>query len=815
MIRQKWNDGWKFLKNTGSAMMAMFGVASGQEKEITLPYDAMIHELRDDKAVSGAQTGFYPGGQYTYTKRFDAPMDWKNKTVTVEFEGVYQTAMVYINGSFIRDNKNGYTEFSVTLDDYLKYGESNEIKVIADNSAMPNSRWYSGSGIYRDVNLLVADKVHIALDGLKIRTVTADKDYAQLAADVAIENLTNDTILAEVIISVHRNDEPKGTETARLTLKARETGHIRQYINVDEPDLWNCDHPELYSVECALKSAGVILDRAEELFGIRTLTVDPRYGVRINGDEVKLRGTCIHHDNGILGASTYEAAEFRKARLIKEAGFNSIRSAHHPMGRAMLRACDYYGILVMDELSDVWTIHKNDHDFASNFSREWENVVTRMVNKDYNRPSVILYSTGNEIPEIGSADGSAWNRAISNLFHEMDPYRYTTNGLNGMMALAFTGKFQTVMKDVAAQVMEKRAANGQGDGVGAMNSMMGIMSGEGADLFACHPVLSETIEESELATDVIGLNYLTGRHELEATVHPNRALVGTETYPADIARLWDIVERNHHVIGDFTWTGYDYLGEAGCGIFHYDDKQNFANSWPERAAYIGDIDLIGYRRPISYYREIAYGLRKDPYIAVMRMNHNGQTPSKTTWMFKDNISSWTWHGFEGQTAAVDVYSDSEEVELYLNGRSLGSKRIGETEPFTATFDVVYEPGELRAVSYNGGEISGEYVVETAQNVQLSCSDDVVDHGESLHFVTIGFCDQRGTPDLSVQEIITIEVSGAELLALGSADPSSDNNYFDVSCDTFDGRAMAVIRKTAAESVITIRSGSHGERKMEI
>ena len=559
-----------------------------------------------------------------------------------------------------------------------------------------------------------------------------------------------------------------------------------------------------------------VLDQAAESFGIRTILVDAVHGLRLNGKTVKLRGTCIHHDNGILGAATFRNAEERRCRQLKEAGFNSIRSAHHPISKAMLHACDRFGILVMDEISDMWTYHKNPYDFATHFNECWEQVAEQMVAKDYNHPCVILYSSGNEISEAGTEAGAAINRKICNKLHELDHTRYTTIGLNGLMAAG--SRLRQIMQDIMEKFGSIQAQNesssGQQDGSNAFNGFMSLMEGERGEYFATHPLLTEALEGCASSSDIIGLNYLTGRHILEHELHPNKTVLGTETYPADIVRLWGIVKRYPHVLGDFTWTGYDYLGEAGCGIFHYDNAVNFSSVYPERAAYIGDLDLIGYRRPISYLREIVYGIRKEPYIAVERLNTYGLSCSKTPWMHKDTIASWTWHGYEGKPALVDIYADAEEVELFLNETSLGRKPAGEDHDFTASYQLCYEPGTLTAVSYTGGKETGRHTLVTAGNdIQLDLkADRTLLHadGEDLCFVTMRLTDSTGRENLSASKKITVKAEGAgRLEAFGNADPKSLGSYDDDTWETYDGYAMAVIRASENEGMIHVTVSADG------
>ena len=390
-------------------------------------------------------------------------------------------------------------------------------------------------------------------------------------------------------------------------------------------------------------------------------------------------------------------------------------------------------------------------------------------------------------------------------------------------------RLHQIMKDVSVSLEAGKTGKSRGErgeGSSALNSFMSFMEGEKGDLFAVHPLMSEALEGCSSSCDVIGLNYLTGRHELEKELHPHKTVVGTETYPADIVRLWSIVKRNPHVLGDFTWTGYDYLGEAGCGIFHYDDTENFSSVYPERAAYIGDIDLIGYRRPLSYLREIVYGIRKEPYIAVERVDRRGKTPSKTPWMYKDIIASWTWPGYEGTPVTVEVYSDADEVELLLNGKSVGRKRCGEGVAFTAMYEIPYEIpyecGRLEAVNYRNGRAQEKFVLETAgEAVEISAEADRTSLSaseEDLSFVTIHLTDEYGRENLFAKRHIRVKAEGAgSLEALGSADPSSTERYDASECDTFDGYAMAVIRSGKKEGVVKVTVETEGSesRVLEI
>lgn len=820
MIRQNFNEKWQFIKDGSNSMMAAF-LGQGKQKFIHLPEDAMIFEERTQDTKNGAQTGFYPGGEYIYVKEIEVPLEWKEKEIILEFEGIYQSALVYVNGALAMQSKYGYSNFYVGLNHWLQFGTVNQIKVYADNSREPNSRWYTGSGIYRDVKLLVGERIHIKEDGVKITTRTAKEESAIIEIETRIRSISRERETVKQVVTITKDNQviQKDNQTIVMYPNTEETA--RHSICINEPELWDCDHPELYECKVTIEKDDTVLDETTEKFGIRTITIDALHGLLINGKETKLRGACIHHDNGIIGATTLERAEERRCLQLKSAGFNSIRSSHHPISKALLRACDKIGIMIMDELSDMWTVRKNPYDFANDFHDCWQEVVKQMVAKDYNHPSVILYSAGNEITESGSDAGSRMNRQICNEFHRLDHTRYVTNGLNGLMTAGY--RLKEIMKDIQTEFKKpENSESSNQEGSNGFNSFMSLMEGEKGEYFSKHPLLTEALEGCSSSCDIIGLNYLTGRHVLEKELHPNKTVIGTETYPADIVRLWKIVKENPHMLGDFTWAGYDYLGEAGCGIFHYDGNVNFSSVYPERAAYIGDIDLVGYRRPISYLREIVYGLRKEPYIAVERLDRYGMESSKTPWMFKDNIASWTWPGYEGKPAVIDVYSDAEEVELLLNGKSLGRKSAGEENDFTASYEIFYEPGTLTAISFQNGEETGRCnLVSAGDNVELEIDVErtsLIADGEDLLFVTISLKDTCGNLNLNAKKEIQISVDGVGRLAgFGNADPKSTGSYQETKWNTYDGYALAVIRAGEEKGKINLTIQAEGcvTKKIEI
>ena len=801
MKRISLNRDWLFASGT-ITMMELFTGCDGGIQSVNLPHDAMIHRERTKDTKNAHQTGFYPGGEYTYVRRWEVPVEWQDQRVVLEFEGVADTCRVYFNGELIAVNYNPYTGIFADVTDKLNFGAANEIKVEVC-SVEQSSRWYSGAGIYRPVCAWVGGPVAIAERGLKLLTLEADAETAVIEARIPLRNESHASRRIQVKVSLMTEDgRIAASETAPVTLPGNTIMEHREALTVVEPMLWSDDAPNLYTCILQIMDGDTMLDEHYCPFGIRTFSLNAKKGLLLNGKPVKLRGSCIHHDNGVIGAATFYDAEYRRCKQMKEAGFNALRSSHHPMSKAMLKACDRLGMLVMDELSDIWTRTKNQHDYANYFPTFWQRDVAELVEKDYNHPCVILYSTGNEIPEAGTPFGADWNRRIDGEFKRLDPTRYTTSGINGLMAgAARMGEIMAQAMGVSAEELaamqqpEGTESRGERGGADEVNDMAQIMVGPLADAIATSPILEEMIGEFAAVNDIAGYNYLTALHEEDHLRHPNRVVLGTETFPADIVHLWDVVTRNAHVLGDFTWTGYDYLGEAGCGVFHYDGGLPFSSHWPDRLANIGDIDILGTRKPISHLRQAVYGLSSSPSIGVTRMNRTGQRCATTPWMWKDNIESWTWTGHEGETAQVDVYANAQEVELFLNGASLGRKPV---EGYIAGYEVPYAAGSLTAVSYIGGAEVCRSELKTAGSVDhLQIAADRAEltaDGESLTFVKIRLMDSEGNWNRQEKRKVTVSLEGdMKIQGFGSADPSCEGSYQDETWSTYDGEVMAVLR----------------------
>lgn len=800
MKRMSLDDGWAYRPKT-SPFLELAGVATPWT-EVTLPHDALIGTGRGP-ALGDAAVAFHPGGVFEYRREFTPAAEQAGKRLVLEFEGVYRSAMVYVNGRFAAQRPYGYSQFAVELSALLRADSVNEIRVEATSRS--DSRWYTGAGIYRSVHLLIGDDLHVERDGVAVTT----PDVSDSSATVVIE--TSVTSRGEgPRAGVLRTEllDPDGELVAAddlvFTVSPGSTTTSRQRLYIADPRLWSPDTPWLYTCRTAVLAVDGEMPIDEEMttFGIRTLALDRANGLRINGQTVLLRGTCVHHDNGVLGAATLPRAEERRVEILKAAGFNAIRSAHQPMSRAMLDACDRLGMVVMDEAFDMWTSSKTDDDYAQFFPTWWEADIEAMVRKARNHPSVVFYCIGNEIPEMGTEEGAAWSRRLAEKVRSVDPTRYVTCAVNGILA-AGNDLFAALGVDVSN-------AGGADEGAG-VNTMLSQMF-EWMPFLMQQEVVGTKTAESFATLDVAGYNYLESRYELDGDRYPNRIIVGTETWPSEVDRLWRQVKELPHVLGDFTWTGWDYLGETGVGRVGYEGDAEVSESiglmggYPWRVAWVGDIDITGHRRPASYYREIVFGLRTSPFIAVQRPEHAGRSiVHKTPWAWTDSVDSWSWPGFEGKPVRVEVYADADEVKLLVGDELVGRLPAGEANRFRADFDTVYRPGELVAVAYRAGEEVGRSSLRTAQHpVTLVAAADRTSlraDGMDAAFLKISLVDAAGTVHLLEDREITVSIDGpAALAGLGSGDPRSDENFTADRCTTFDGRALAVVRPLAAGDI---------------
>lgn len=793
MKKINFNTDWMFWKDETPTAKRL----------VHLPHDAMLEEKRIPGLINGAATGYFPGGKYFYTKQIASADIKAGETVILEFEGIYQKSEVYLNNKKVGGRIYGYSNFFVDLTGKFIEGKENEIKVIADNTQVPNSRWYTGSGIYRDVNLFVGGKNYIKPEGVKIQTVSIHPAVIRIDIDyVAVGEM-------KVKTEIYRGGR----------LITAENGNHRE-ISIWNADLWDAEHPNLYQARVLLESDQGIEDEEVVTFGIHILQWNSAEGLLENGVSIKLKGACVHHDYGFLGACEFQAAAYRRVRTLKEVGYNAIRSSHNPLSKAMLRACDELGMYVLDETFDMWCLAKNEYDYSLYFDQEWQKDTKAMIEKDFNHPSVIMYSIGNEITDIAACYGVEINKEMVRYCHELDPTRPVTNAANAMTCNSRPkNKKKPVPKVSADDVVNPKRESNMGQLAGSLfiNKMVTLMPWLLSNIKA--EKVKDNIKDLMESLDIVGFNYGSGFMEAFKEADSKRILLSTETFPKDIGINWPIVVRNPHIIGDFMWTGCDYLGEAGIGVVLYGKQpRKFNKPYPCISANIGSVDLTGQIEAQGYYTAIVYGNYRKPYIGVHPLDHAGERVHMGTWRGTDVLSSWSWVGYEGKKAGVSVFSIGKEVELWQDGKCI---RRTELINCQADFELEYQPGELRAVSFDQkGNTIAETALKTAgmdtilkisADKKVMCAD-----GMDLAFIDISLTDKEGIIKVLEERKVKIEVEGAAVLAaVGSCNPWTTESYLADTFTTYHGKMQAVIRSTKMPGEIKITARADGMKGMLI
>lgn len=804
MEKRSLNEGWSFEVGDGGSLSGLMG--RGAKPEIVnLPHDASIETERNPEEANGPGNGFYHEDNYIYKKSVFFHESEREKEIFVEFEGVYCNAFVYVNEAYVGKCPYGYTDFFLNITNYIRFGAENVIKVLVRNG-IPSARWYTGGGIYRDVYLLTGDKLHFAPEGMHLATMEADEEMAVIRVQADVEYRGCGVRDIQYCVDIFDQDGNRAA-AASMPVTVMEQGRktYQQKLYVENPQLWDETNPALYRYHAYLKENGQVVDEEEGTFGIRTMQLDPKHGLRINGKTVKLRGGCIHHDNGILGSKEFKHAADRRITALKAAGYNAVRSSHNPMSKRLLDACDRYGMYVMDEYTDIWTSTKVTFDYGIHITEWWEQDLTSMVNKDYNHPSVIMYSIGNEIPETGNKFNTQFGKKLADKIRSLDDTRYVVNCMN----LLLSG--MDMLSQMAGQVQK-----GQEQAGGEINTMMNDF-GQMMKMIVKSPQIGQVIEEASAQVDIAGYNYASGRYEMDGGLYPNRIIVGSETNPGDLDTNWELVEKLPYVIGDFDWTAWDYLGENGIGGVSYGETGGsmMYAPYPYRAAYCGDFNLIGVRRPASYWREIIWGLRTKPYIAVCPPKYHGEKRNLSQWSMTDSVRSWNWEGYEQQPVTVEVYTPAEEAALYVNGKFIERKKTGEEKKAIVTFETVYEPGEIKVITYNGGREAESDSLVTAKGNMLAAKADctrIPADGSDICFVQVSLRDKEGNlnPDKSRKVRISIDGPGVTE-GFGSAAPSSEENFFDRVAETYEGRLLAAVRGTGEGDITVTFTTDDGEK----
>jgi beta-galactosidase len=721
---------------------------NGKTQSVDLPHDWDIFEGPNaGKGATGTGGGWFEAGKGEYRKKFRVEsLELRDKLVKLHFEGVYQKAEVYVNGQKAGQHHYGYTPFTVDVTPYLyKDKRENEVVVKVDNSEQPNCRWYSGSGIYRHVWLETMPTLHIAENGIFITTPEVNADKAQVQVDVTVQNESQADRNATVVV---------GSAQLMVAVKAGESKTVSTTIFVKNPHLWSPESPTLYEAKVELKEAGTVIDNATAKYGIRSFSFDVENGFMLNGKKVLINGACVHHDDGVLGAMAFDDAEIRKVRQMKEAGFNLIRTSHNPTTRAFLDACDSLGMLVIDEAFDGWRTQKNPYDYSTVIDSCYREDIRAMVQRDRNHPSVISWSIGNEVIERKDIRVVYTARQMKQAILEYDTTRPVTEAL-----CAWDDDWE--IYDPHAEVL-----------------------------------------------DVVGYNYMIFKHASDHERDPKRIMWQTESYPRDAFKNWAVVNDFPYVVGDIVWTGLDYLGESAIGRYYYEGEKPgehwFDGGFPEwHGAYCGDVDITGWRKPISHYREMLWNKDTPLYMAVKEPNGYYGDIKTTMWSVWPTWESWTWPGWEGKPVEVEIYTKAPEVKLYLNDQLIDTKQVSRETEFKAVFTVPYKAGTLRAEA-DGKSVTLKTAGEPARLRLTPDRTVMAADGQSLTFVTVEVIDKNGwvCPNTPIDCEAIVKGQG-QLLAFASADLKDTEPYTSPHVKTWKGRALLVVRSTQQKGSVSV------------
>ena len=785
---------------------------------VTLPHDAMLSEERAEENPGIHNIGYFAGYDYEYTKTFHLDEDRKGETIFLLFEAIYHNSRIQVNGYEVPSRSYGYTQIVVDATPYLVFGGDNTVTVVAINSDQPNSRWYSGTGIFRPVWLCTAGKAYLPLYGTRVRTISIDKEKKSARLHLSAKTSGEGEVMFTVL-------DPDGKEGASITVKAKKQEQERDKsfaaeaeVEVEGARFWSDQTPDLYTLhveysEGTGETAGedTETDTEDITFGIRTLSYDRKNGFCVNGERVILKGACIHSDNQMLGAVSVPEAEERRVRLLQETGYNAIRSAHNPASESLLAACDRLGMYFMDEYTDCWYIHKNRYDYAGQVEKNYEMDLSDMVDKDYNHPSVVLYSTGNEVAETGEKRGVHLTRAMTDCLHRLDNTRPVTCGINIFFNFLYSLGFG-VYSDEKAAKETKPGKKKQTVGSEFYNQLAGILGDRFMKFGATLHGSDVKTRDAYAQMDIAGYNYGIDRYRKDLKHYPQRMILGSETFCSDAYRFLELAKTNPGIVGDFVWAGQDYLGEAGIGSWEYEDyAPKDAEKWGWLSAGSGRIDLAGNSGGEAMYTRVALEQTKGPLMAVVPVYQRGKhTPS--AWKMTDAMPSWSWKGCEGQTAKVEVYARADRAALYLNDRKVGEKTF--KNDCRVVFHVPYEAGTLTCVALDaaGNEIGRYSLTSAEEETKLSLlPEEETAKADRLTYVRIRYTDRDGIWKPVERHRVKVTVTNGSIVALGHAGPYNKEGFLNDTTDTYYGNALAIVRANGrGDVVVTADDGERNE-----
>lgn len=784
------DDGWRFYKGDPHDAEKT-GFDDSGWRTLDVPHDWSIEDLPgqdgvsiigpfDRTAIDKGSSGYMVGGTGWYRKRFFTSEKDRHKIAYLSFDGVCMISDVWLNGKHLGFHPYGYTPFYYDVTSYLNPpGQPNIVAVRVKNEGM-NSRWYSGSGITRHVWLTLADPVHINVSGgIYITTPVITENSAEVKVSATLVNSgKNDESIVLYTELLDPSGKVSATASSISGIAPGQILKVIQDIPVRMPSLWSIDNPVLYIARVSVVKNDKVVDILETHFGIRTIKADAQTGLTINGERIILKGGCIHHDNGPLGAASIDRAEERKIEILKNNGFNAIRTAHNPPSPALLDACDRLGMLVINEIFDTWEVAKRNQDYHLFFGEWWQRDVESWVKRDRNHPSVIIWSIGNEIREAYDTSGLRIARNLSNHVRRFDQSRLVTECF---MDFAWMRGQKSPWHD---------------------------------------------IQEHIALFDLIGYNYAYKRYEEDHARYPDRVMVGTETNPPLALENYEMVKKLPYVIGYFVWTAMDNLGEAGRGMPQMVDSVRDINNpqaaasgfnrdaWPVFTNYQGDIDLAGNRKVPSYYHHVVWGSSKVEMF-VHRPVPEGKREIVSSWGFPDELKSWNWSGHEGEKFLVHVYTRSQKVRLELNGRIVGEEDLDTVKSITAEFEVPWEPGTVVARCFdNGRETASQALKTTGKPIALRLIADrtrIRADRNDLSYIRAEITDSQGNivPD-SDDIMVNFEVIGkGDIAGVGNGNPADMSSFQKPKKKAYQGTCLAILRPKGTSGKICIRATAEG------
>jgi len=773
------NKEWHFFEDlSGQVAAERTDFDDSGWRLVDLPHDWSVEDypVRDQdhegpfvKNLPGARdAGFLRGGTGWYRKQFILEPEDAGKTIYIHFDGVQSEMTLWVNGQEAGKHVYGYTPFYFDITSLLNApGEENILAVKVDKPE-ENSRWYTGAGIYRPVALSVVNPVHIDVWGVSVVVQSAGQEKAVigLVADVVNNHEQPATISIQARI-ISPEGKPAAEDNKEITVPPDNSSGIPFTLEVDHPELWDTEDPDLYTAVITISQKNKSLDRLEQPFGIRTISFSAEEGFMLNGKPVLLKGGCLHHDNGLLGAAAFRRAEYRRVELLKSQGFNAVRCAHNPPSKLFLDACDELGMLVIDESFDMWHKPKRPNDYHRHYKEWWRKDTEAMLLRDRNHPCIIMWSIGNEVQERADSSGLAIAKAAYDFIKSNDITRPVTQAICGFW-----------------------------DNPG---------------------LVWEDTEPAFARMDVGGYNYQWAKYEADHGKFPDRIMFGSESVPKEAFENWELVEKHPYVTGDFVWTCMDYIGEAGIGKSDYkkdkDAQLSFHSDWPWYNAWCGDIDLTGNKKPQSFYRDVVWG-ESNLEMLVHEPVPAGMHEVISFWGWPEEFKSWNWQGNEGIPLVVSVYSSYPEVRLELNGELIGTSKITSGDRLTATFEVPYEKGELKASGIQNGEVIEFQTLKTtgpATEFQLSAErDEIAACRGEIAYIKVTALDTEGNPVPDSFTPATVEISGpAGLLAAGNASPFAEGSIRNNNFSLHRGRGLIIIRSTGEPGTIEVKVSAEG------